>query len=54
MWASMVVIMAAVLANSGLADLFEENKMGVPEPKAIEGCSLDTVPYFLVRWEVDY
>ena len=43
---------SGVLANSGLADLFEENKMGVPEPKTIEGCSLDTVPYFLVGDEI--
>ena len=30
------------------ANLFAENDTGVPEPKTVEGCSLDEVLFFLV------
>ena len=38
---------SCVLQNSGLHDLFGENKMGLSPSKKIPSCSLPSVPYFV-------
>ena len=43
---------SGVLAKSKIGELLETNRMKLPEPKTLDGCNYDPLPYYLVGDEI--
>ena len=43
---------SGVLAKSKMGELLETNRMKLPEPKTLDGCNYDPLPYYLVGDEI--
>ena len=39
---------SGVLLKSGLDNIFEKSKMGIPTDRRLDGCSFDSLPFYLV------
>ena len=43
---------SGVLANSGIVEIVEENKLDIPSPSAYKSCAYNPLPYFFVGDEI--
>ena len=44
---------SAVLANSGIVELVEKNKLDLPSPSAYKSCACNALPYSFVGDEIN-